>query len=676
MVAPDLRCISIEANGDITLDWIPASDPGGQFRKYVIYGSINGSPFLPADSLTNRLQNTYTLVGANWGTPFKNYQFYLSTKFNDGADKESTPSVTLKAMEANLTVNVNVSGNLSWNNVATPTLATSDPQYSVNRRFKSVPPNWTNGVNNPPIGTEFFNDQVARCDDSVFYQVTLGDQSGCVSKSNIAVAKLKSGAGPQPWPLNRVNVKRGMGYTELFWDPHPNGAVVAYIIIYDDPSGSSQFIDTVSVGSNYYRDLSPAHSAHSSSQCYRIAPLDSCYNTQGGGDIIHCTMFLKSAFDPCKGEVYLSWSPYNGWGGVSEYNIYMALNNDTNYSKIGSVKGTDTTYTVPNVNALNVYKFYIEAIDPTGGKISYSNDLGTKFNIPNKTEKLLLRSASIEGEELVRLNYLVDRRAPIRRIDVYRGADEEGPFKWVDSLTIPNGVDTLFSAYDSVKSASRLNHVYYMVVVDECDQPIVVSNITKTMILSGEASKYDRENYLTWTRNISRDTLTKEDELYALFKGVNGTYEKDWIRQVNQNLNYYTDDITDDILNGAQFCYYVRLVQAPSPIYPVTDTSLSNKVCFSFDPDVFIANSFTPNNDGVNEKWRPKVTSVIPNESYSLEIFDRWGKKVFETTEPDQGWDGTVNGYPSPVGMYLYRYKVRSFNGGEKGDKGYFQLIR
>ncbi|MCB0480305.1 MAG: gliding motility-associated C-terminal domain-containing protein [Flavobacteriales bacterium] len=676
MLAPSLRCISIEANGDITLDWVPATDPGGQFKKYVIYGSINGSPFLASDSLINRLQNTYTAVGANWGNPFKNYKFYITTKYDDGGGvKQSAPSTTLSAIEANLTVNVNVSGTLIWNNIATPQLPTSNAKYGVNRRFIGTPPSWTNNVGEPDLGNETFKDNIARCNDSVFYQVTLGDQSGCVSKSNVARARLKSGAGPVPLPLSRVNVKRGKGFTELFWDPHKNGAVIGYIIIYDDASGSSKFLDTVSVSTTYYRDLDPAHSAHQAPQCYRIAPIDSCYNTQGGGEIIHCTMYLNKSFDPCLGEVYLNWTPYRGWGGVKTYNIYMALNNDTNYSRIGSVDGADTSFVVKNVNSLNVYKFYIEAIDPSGGLTSESNDLGTKFEIPNKTDRLLLRSASIQTTETVKLNFLVDRKSPIRRIDYFRGADEEGPFKRIDSVTV-SGQDSIFSVVDSIASSDQINYVYYMVVIDECDQPVIVSNKVKTLILTGESSKYDLENKLSWTRNIARDTLAKDDELYALYRYVNGDMDSTYIRLVNHKAHSWVDDISDDIQSGSEFCYFVRLIQPISPIYPRLDTSISNLVCFRFEPDVFIANSFTPNNDGNNEHWRPKVSSVVPTENYSLEIYNRWGQKVFETVDPQEGWDGKNNGYPSHNGQYLYKLKVVSINGGEINENGYFQLIR
>ena len=64
------------------------------------------------------------------------------------------------------------------------------------------------------------------------------------------------------------------------------------------------------------------------------------------------------------------------------------------------------------------------------------------------------------------------------------------------------------------------------------------------------------------------------------------------------------------------------------------------------------ANSFTPNNDGINETWKPIVTTY---GEYSLVIMDRWGMVVFETIDIEAEWDGTHEGRDVPAGNYNYR---------------------
>ncbi len=62
--------------------------------------------------------------------------------------------------------------------------------------------------------------------------------------------------------------------------------------------------------------------------------------------------------------------------------------------------------------------------------------------------------------------------------------------------------------------------------------------------------------------------------------------------------------------------------------------------------------AFTPNGDGKNDVFRipPGVNIVLSD----FLVFDRWGKKVFETKNSDDGWDGTCNGRSCPAGTYVY----------------------
>ena len=52
-----------------------------------------------------------------------------------------------------------------------------------------------------------------------------------------------------------------------------------------------------------------------------------------------------------------------------------------------------------------------------------------------------------------------------------------------------------------------------------------------------------------------------------------------------------------------------------------------------------IPNAFTPNGDGLNDTFIPKVKSV---SAFSMNIFNTWAERMFSTTQPeDKGWDGT-----------------------------------
>lgn len=67
--------------------------------------------------------------------------------------------------------------------------------------------------------------------------------------------------------------------------------------------------------------------------------------------------------------------------------------------------------------------------------------------------------------------------------------------------------------------------------------------------------------------------------------------------------------------------------------------------------EVFIPNVFTPNGDLIQDEFRPLTDHP---ERYSLFIHDRWGKQVFESTNPSNGWDGKWQGKPVSEGVYYY----------------------
>lgn len=67
---------------------------------------------------------------------------------------------------------------------------------------------------------------------------------------------------------------------------------------------------------------------------------------------------------------------------------------------------------------------------------------------------------------------------------------------------------------------------------------------------------------------------------------------------------------------------------------------------------IYVPNSFTPNNDGMNDVFLPVVRDVV---QYRLDIFTRWGNVIFSTENPMEGWDGTHNGKVMGDGTYIYQ---------------------
>lgn len=88
--------------------------------------------------------------------------------------------------------------------------------------------------------------------------------------------------------------------------------------------------------------------------------------------------------------------------------------------------------------------------------------------------------------------------------------------------------------------------------------------------------------------------------------------------------------------------------------------------------NVYYPNSFTPNNDGINDVFMPFYTNIEP---ISFQVFNIWGNLVYQS-QIDFFWDGTFNNTPCPTGLYVYRFSYKFREILEREDAGKFSLLR
>ena len=107
----------------------------------------------------------------------------------------------------------------------------------------------------------------------------------------------------------------------------------------------------------------------------------------------------------------------------------------------------------------------------------------------------------------------------------------------------------------------------------------------------------------------------------------------------------------------------------------MTDTlARSNIVCVYQDAQIYAPNAFTPYS--INNIFQP-VISYDDVSNYQLVIYNRAGKKVFETTDYNTGWDGTaLNGVQAPLGVYVYVIELIRDNGDVIIERGHVTLVR
>ena len=88
-------------------------------------------------------------------------------------------------------------------------------------------------------------------------------------------------------------------------------------------------------------------------------------------------------------------------------------------------------------------------------------------------------------------------------------------------------------------------------------------------------------------------------------------------------------------------------------------------------PSIIVPNTFTPNGDGINDVWNIKYLDNYPG--CTVNIFNRYGEKLYTSIGYVNPWDGKYNGNSLPAGTYYYIIDLKS---GTDVMSGWVAIIR
>jgi gliding motility-associated-like protein len=88
-----------------------------------------------------------------------------------------------------------------------------------------------------------------------------------------------------------------------------------------------------------------------------------------------------------------------------------------------------------------------------------------------------------------------------------------------------------------------------------------------------------------------------------------------------------------------------------------------------------VPNAFSPNGDGINDIFKVKDGYQSLTEFHAY-IFNRWGQKLYEWSDPAGGWDGTFNGHDAKQGVYFVLIKAKGADGIQYNIKRDVNLLR
>ena len=124
------------------------------------------------------------------------------------------------------------------------------------------------------------------------------------------------------------------------------------------------------------------------------------------------------------------------------------------------------------------------------------------------------------------------------------------------------------------------------------------------------------------------------------------TFKYNW----NPPFGLNNNKIPDPVFNFNQSQTY--LINMTNDFGCITTDKLIVRVFDTGIVNIFVPNSFSPNNDGVNDILYPYIAGM--KEFHYFKIYNKYGQLLYETRNVDAGWDGTVNGTKQPMGSYVW----------------------
>lgn len=207
---------------------------------------------------------------------------------------------------------------------------------------------------------------------------------------------------------------------------------------------------------------------------------------------------------------------------------------------------------------------------------------------------------------------------------------------------------------------------------------------------------YPSATYMWQDGSVQPQFLVNQTGTYKVAISLNGCTFRDTI-----NVNYIPNPVFN-LGNDTAICIGQSILLAPvlntpvsylwsngssSPSFNVTEPGIfsliaSNK-CSSFTDVISITeglcklilpNSFTPNGDGLNDKFGIKYPFTV--KLFEFSIYNRYGERIFETANMGQSWDGTYKSIKQETGGYIWVIKIKGLDDVIETKTGTVMLIR
>ncbi|MBK8847403.1 MAG: gliding motility-associated C-terminal domain-containing protein [Bacteroidetes bacterium] len=255
--------------------------------------------------------------------------------------------------------------------------------------------------------------------------------------------------------------------------------------------------------------------------------------------------------------------------------------------------------------------------------------------------------ATVNTDNSILLKWDFDQNAYFSTYKIEKGEHNEQmgiqyqPWKTLNQYAADSIVDT------EVATATS-SYCYRMLNIDYCKNISPYSNDACTILLQGNASPF--ENHINWSEYYEWKGGV---EKYEIWRADDDDSPLAFLATVSSNtFNFLDNDLSP--IRG----YYKYRIKAIEGQGSRDEFSWSNEIILIQQPVLYVPNAFTPNDDGVNDKWELFANFL---REFNVTVFNRWGQPIFQTKNPRIQWAGEFVDKSCPTGVYYYKIDYKGF---------------
>lgn len=351
------------------------------------------------------------------------------------------------------------------------------------------------------------------------------------------------------------------------------------------------------------------------------------------------------SFDRSSGQLKISWpgTPPSApkEAAFFKYLILKRLYNGITIA-LDTIRNTNAgSFIDVNVNdpALEDYCYFLEGYNICDVKEA-AVPFCTVRELNNPISGVRLKFATVEEDRRVKIAWSGSDEPDFKEYELYRyprgGTWTKTPLAYTQ--------DTVF--YDSSYNVDYESNCYRILVTDKCGHISEMSNPGCNVIITGDATgrpdyyfDLNWQNYIGWAEGVSNWKL--ERQYHAFPWSIVGQTSSSVMTLRDGNLDY----------DWGGYWYRVTASEFVKSGDHAPETSESNWIYLYQPPELWVPNAFTPEGNGINDVWGTVPVFV---RNYNMRVYNRWGQKVWESTDKKQQWDSFVNGVKPADGVYAW----------------------